>query len=61
MMTGLDSDIVLSAMEVLNARSCKDCRSLQLVNDYSPDNVSEKILRILMSYTGFVNREVWRK
>jgi len=36
-------------------------RQLRMVNDYQVDNVSEKVLRIICSYTDFVNRRVWRK
>ena len=34
---------------------------LRLVDDYAPDNVSDKVLRILMSYTDFVNRRTWHR
>ena len=36
-------------------------RLLRLVNDYAPANVSDKVLRIIISYTDFVNRKVWKK
>jgi UDP-N-acetylglucosamine 2-epimerase len=36
-------------------------RLLKLVHDYAPDNVSDKVLRIIMSYTDFVNRKVWHR
>jgi len=35
-------------------------RSLRLVQDYSPQEVSAKVLRILVSYVDYVNRRVWR-
>ncbi|EDV3839377.1 UDP-N-acetylglucosamine 2-epimerase (non-hydrolyzing), partial [Salmonella enterica subsp. diarizonae] len=36
-------------------------RDLHMVTDYQIDNVSIKILRIIMSYTNFVNQKVWKK
>lgn len=62
MMTGLSPQRVLDAMSVLETQPGGDAdRLLKLVRDYAPDNVSAKVLRIIVSYTDFVNRKVWRK
>ena len=61
MMVGLSTDRVLQSLAILDGQPRGDRRALRLVNDYSPDNVSEKVLRIIQSYTDFVNRKVWRK
>ncbi len=61
MMVGLSWERVKDAMRVLDAQARGDKRDLKLVSDYAPDNVSEKVLRIVLSYTDFVNRRVWRK
>lgn len=58
---GLSVDRVLQGLAILEAQPRGDERLLRLVNDYSPDNVSFKILRIIQSYTDFINRKVWRK
>jgi UDP-N-acetylglucosamine 2-epimerase (non-hydrolysing) len=61
MMTGLNSERVLEALEVLKAQSKGEMRALRMVQDYSVPNVSEKIARIIISYADFVNRVVWHK
>lgn len=61
MMVGMNPERVLQALAILESQPRGDCRLLQMVQDYSDDNVSEKVLRILHSYTDFVNRVVWRK
>lgn len=61
MMTGLEKTRVLQALQVLNGQSRADERSLRLVADYSMPNVSEKLVRIIHSYTDYVNRVVWKK
>ncbi len=62
MMTGLQLDRVLLALDVLGGQPRgQDDRLLRLVADYAPDNVSDKVLRIILSYTEFVNQRVWRK
>ena len=61
MFVGMDVDRVLQALDVLATQPRGEHRALHLVNDYAPDNVSDKIVRIILSYTDFVNRKVWRK
>lgn len=60
-MVGLSVERVLQGLSILDRQPRGDERLLRLVNDYSPENVSEKMLRIIQSYTDFVNRKVWRK
>lgn len=61
MFVGLSPKRVLQALDVLADQPRGTDRLLELVSDYSPTNVSDKILRIIVSYTGFVNRRVWHK
>ena len=61
MFVGLSRIRVLQALDVLASQPRGDDRALHLVKDYEPDNVSAKMLRIILSYTDFVNRKVWRK
>jgi UDP-N-acetylglucosamine 2-epimerase (non-hydrolysing) len=61
MLVGLDVERVMQGLAVLEHQPRGATRALRMVGDYQPDNVSEKILRILLSYTDFVNRRVWRK
>ncbi len=58
MLVGLEKERVLQGVEILEIQE-KD--TLRLVGDYSKSNVSEKILRIIISYTDYVNRVVWGK
>jgi UDP-N-acetylglucosamine 2-epimerase (non-hydrolysing) len=58
MMVGLKKERILQGLEVLETQM-KD--TLRLVSDYSMPNVSDKVLRIILSYTDYVNRVVWGK
>jgi len=60
-MVGLEVDRVRQGLAILAEQASGSRRSLQLVADYSVPNVSEKVLRIIHSYTDYVNRVVWRK
>ena len=61
MMVGLDADRVAQGLSVLRDQPRGSTRLLQMVGDYQTENVSDKVLRIILSYTDFVNRRVWRK
>lgn len=58
MMVGLRKERILQGLKVLETQE-KD--TLRLVADYSMPNVSDKVLRILLSYTDYINRVVWGK
>jgi UDP-N-acetyl-L-fucosamine synthase len=60
-MTGLNTDRVMQAVTLLDDQSRGPDRQLRLTADYSIPNVSDKVLRIIMSYTDYVNRVVWSK
>jgi UDP-N-acetylglucosamine 2-epimerase (non-hydrolysing) len=61
MMVGLDVERVSQGLAILAEQPRGEERRLQMVRDYAPDNVSDKVLRIIMSYTDFVNRVVWKR
>jgi len=61
MMVGLGSDRIMQALEVIELQPRGDFRLLRQVADYSMPNVSDKIVRIIHSYTDYVNKVVWRK
>jgi len=61
MMTGLERERVLQALAILEKQPRGDQRGLRIVRDYDVPNVSEKIVRIILSYTDYVNRLVWHK
>lgn len=58
MMVGLEKERIMQGLEVLETQE-KD--TLRHVSDYSMPNVSDKVLRIVLSYTDYVNRVVWSK
>ena len=61
MMVGLDVDRVKQGLTIIENQPRGSDRSMQLVADYSMPNVSEKVVRIIHSYTDYVNRVVWKK
>ena len=61
MMVGLTAKRILQGLDILESQARGDERSLRLVDDYSMSNVSEKVVRIILSYTDYVNRVVWKK
>lgn len=60
-MSGLDPEHVLDAVKVVMAQHQRGPVSKRPVPDYEAVNVAQQVLRVVMSYTGYVNRTVWRK
>ncbi|WP_375191701.1 non-hydrolyzing UDP-N-acetylglucosamine 2-epimerase [Marinobacter sp.] len=61
MMVGLDVKRVRQGLAILESQPRGEERGLRLVEDYSMPNVSDKVVRIIHSYTDYVNRVVWKK
>ena len=56
-MSGVDYKDILDSIKVVTSEENKP----HIVNDYDVDHVGQKMVRIIMSYTGYINRTVWRK
>lgn len=61
MMVGLETERVMQGLAILASQPRGDERLLRLVADYDAPNVSHKVVRIIHSYTDYVNRVVWKK
>ena len=61
MMVGLKAERVMQGLEILESQTRGEDRLLRLVADYSMPNVSEKVVRIILSYTDYINRIVWKQ
>jgi UDP-N-acetylglucosamine 2-epimerase (non-hydrolysing) len=60
-LTGFNIERILQSIELIKNQKRGEERDLRLVDDYSMPNVSDKVLRIILSYTDYVNRVVWSK
>ena len=60
-MSGLSKDRVIDSVEIATSHHAEAKRAIKPVKDYEADNVSKKILRIIVSYIDYVNRTVWHK
>lgn len=61
MLTGLDPDRVMQALSVLADQPRGEERMLRIVRDYEAPHVSQKVVRLILSYTDYINRTVWFK
>ena len=61
MMVGLNPERIMQGLAALNAQERNPKRNFREVYDYSMPNVSEKMVRIIISYTDYINRVVWSK
>lgn len=60
-MTGLNKDLILNSIDIVVAHYAAGRDTIRTIQDYEVDNVSKKVLRIILSYTDYVNRTVWHK
>lgn len=56
-MSGLESADIITSIKVVTSQKEK----MHIVNDYNADHVASKVVRIILSYTGYINRTVWKK
>jgi len=61
MMVGVHAENIVSGVEEVMSQQIGSHRNFNLVSDYSNPNVSSKVVRIILSYTSYVNRVVWQK
>ncbi|MEI8122021.1 MAG: UDP-N-acetylglucosamine 2-epimerase (non-hydrolyzing) [bacterium] len=61
MMTGLEWPTIQTALRMLETQTRGTERLLRAISDYAMPNVSEKVVRIILSYTDYVNRVVWHE
>ncbi len=61
MLVGLSLNKVMQSLDILNSQGSGDSRDLNIVRDYNVVNVSDKVLRIINSYTDYVNSYTWKK
>lgn len=61
MMVGLNTDRIMQGLAMVETQSVGDARDFRRVSDYSSSNVSEKVARIVMSYTDYVRQNVWKQ
>ncbi|MDG1662067.1 MAG: UDP-N-acetylglucosamine 2-epimerase (non-hydrolyzing) [Pseudomonadales bacterium] len=60
-MSGLESDDVLNAIDIVTQQWQEAPDNIRIVSDYDVDNVSKKVVRIITSYIDYINRTVWKK
>ncbi len=60
-MTGLNKARILESIEIVTSHFDENRDSIKIIPDYETDNVSKKVLRIILSYTDYINRTVWYK
>ena len=60
-MTGLKSGRILDSIDVVVSQFAGHAEAIHSIPDYAADNVSKKVVRIILSYTDYINRTVWHK
>ncbi len=61
MLVGLNPERIVQGLDILNSQGTNEQRTVNPVYDYSMGNVAEKVVRLIVSYTDYVNKTVWKK
>lgn len=60
-MSGLKADRIIESIDIVVSHFSENAKLIKTISDYQVENVSKKVLRIIMSYTDYINRTVWAK
>jgi UDP-N-acetylglucosamine 2-epimerase (non-hydrolysing) len=60
-MCGLKADRIMESIDIVTAQYSKSNPQFRMVRDYDTENVSKKVVRIILSYTDYINRTIWHK
>jgi UDP-N-acetylglucosamine 2-epimerase len=60
-MSGLKADGILKSIDIVTSQLGQNRSTIRTIPDYETENVSKKVLRIIVSYTDYINRTVWKK
>lgn len=60
-MTGLNKERILNSIDIVTSQYTEKTDIIRTIPDYEPENVSKKVVRIILSYTDYINRTVWHK
>jgi len=60
-MSGISSDRILESIKVVTFQFENNSKPIKIINDYNVDNVSIKVVRIILSYIDYINNIVWKK
>ncbi len=60
-MTGINKDRILQAIEIATSQHESDVRNIKMISDYDVDNVSKKVVRIILSYIDYIKQNTWRE
>ena len=60
-MTGLNKERVLNSIDIVTSQYAESIDSIRTIADYEAENVSKKVVRIILSYVDYVNKTVWSK
>jgi UDP-N-acetylglucosamine 2-epimerase len=61
MLTGFNIKLIDNALLILESQKRAKLRTLKIVDDYNVNNVSEKVVRIILSYIDYINSKIWMK
>ena len=60
-MTGLNKERIIDSIDIVVSQFSEDNKVIRHIPDYEPENVSQKVVRLILSYTDYINRTVWHK